>query len=145
MFSRPLSILSAFQRESLPGMMYVVHAQRFQSSQAQIQISYRLQSTFINLAQKGHHLRVSVNYDEIGPPPFDGYTYCWTWKGNTFSFCGSNTYFRIYFDFSQYIDPASSFYWLIIYKSGIWLLLLFTLLFSTILNSRGPLWQSQTT
>ena len=73
-----------------------------------------LQSTFTDLAEQVHHIRVAIDYD-TEPPPFDGYTYFWTWKGITIRFCGSNTYFRISFDFSCYIDPACAEYVLLVY------------------------------
>jgi len=72
---------------------------------------YQLQSTFINLAQQVHRIRV----DMIEPPPFDGYTYIWTWKAIIIRFCGSNTYFSILFDFSRYTDPACTEYGLVVY------------------------------
>jgi HPt (histidine-containing phosphotransfer) domain-containing protein len=74
----------------------------------------QLQSTFIDLAQQVHHIRVSVKYN-IGLPPFDGYTYRWTWKGIIIHFCGSNTYFRIMFDFTRYVAPAVAEYGLTVY------------------------------
>jgi hypothetical protein len=73
------------------------------------------QSTFFDLARQIHHIRVSVEYDIIGPPPFDRYTYRWTWKGIIIRFCGSNTYFRVLFDFTRYVAPACVEYGLIIY------------------------------
>jgi hypothetical protein len=75
----------------------------------------QLRSTFIDLAQQVHHIRTSVEYDTIGPPPFDGYSYVWTWKSIIIRFCGSNTYFRILFDFSRYISPACAEYGLVVY------------------------------
>ena len=75
----------------------------------------QLQSTFIDLARQVHHIRVSVEYDMIGPPPFDGYTYRWTWKGIIIRFCGSNTYFRILFDFTRYVAPACAEYGHVVY------------------------------
>jgi hypothetical protein len=75
----------------------------------------QLQSTFINIAQQVHHIRTSVEYNTIGPPPFDGYSYVWTWKSIIIRFCGSNTYFSILFDFSRYISPACAEYGLVVY------------------------------
>ena len=78
----------------------------------------QMQSTFIDIAQQVHHLRTAVvapvEYELIVPPPFDGYTYVWTWKSIIIRFCGSNTYFKILFDFSRYISPACTEYWLVV-------------------------------
>jgi hypothetical protein len=74
----------------------------------------QLQSTFINIAQQVHHIRVAVDYGIIGPPPFDGYTYVWSWNGITIRFCGSNFYFLIVFDFTRYISPACAEYALVV-------------------------------
>jgi len=75
----------------------------------------QLQSTFIDLAQQVHHIRAEADYNIIQPPPFDGYTYSWTWKSIVIRFCGSNFYFRIIFDFTRYISPACAEYALIVY------------------------------
>ena len=75
----------------------------------------QLQSTFIDLAQQVHHIWVAVDYNIDRPPLFDGYTYIWTWKGIVICFCGSNTYFRILFDFTCYVDPACAEYVYIVY------------------------------
>ena len=50
----------------------------------------QLQSLFADIAQEVHHIRIAPDYDIIGPPPFDGYTYIWTWKSIVIRFCGSN-------------------------------------------------------
>jgi hypothetical protein len=74
-----------------------------------------LQFTFANIAEQVHHIQVAANHDTEPPPPFDGYTYIWTWKGISIRFCGSNTFFRISFDFSRYIDPACAEYVFMVY------------------------------
>ena len=73
----------------------------------------QMQSTFINLAQEVHHIRAVVDY-EIPGPPFDGYTYVWNWNGIVIRFCGSNFYYLIIFDFSNYISPACAEYALVV-------------------------------
>ena len=76
----------------------------------------QLQSTFADLARQVHHIRVAAaDYELIEPPPFDGYTYTWTWKSIIIRFCGSNFYFRIIFDFTRYISPACAEYALVVY------------------------------
>jgi len=75
----------------------------------------QLQSLFTDIAQQVHHIQVAPDYDIIEPPPFDGYTYVWTWKSIIIRFCGSNFYFRIIFDFTRYISPACSEYALVVY------------------------------
>jgi hypothetical protein len=76
----------------------------------------QLQSTFANLARQVHHIRVAAaDYEIIESAPFDGYTYIWTWKSIIIRFCGSNSYFRIIFDFTRYISPACAEYALVVY------------------------------
>jgi len=54
---------------------------------------------FIGIARHIH----SLSIDQIGPPPFDGWTYAWTWKGIRMSFIGSSHRFQLAFHFNRYV------------------------------------------